>query len=240
MMMKPLETLLAIKVLGLVDGLCANDRRVAAVLIEHFNRKTNRCDPGLLRIAGLLGISERTVIRSVKRLERSGLFRKVRHGGYGNRNSYEPVWLLFERYEQSWRARFAPNKSSKVTGSSSKTRPACHLQDDSGVTQTYRTNNLHNETYSQGHPKNESKNTTTSASKNPQFGNRSMDAAMAQAERRWSNVLHEQFKAMPITYGELIEAITDDIRSAANAAEMQHRGDGVAYIFRQLKLGTPR
>src|SRR5262245_52532918 len=64
MKVRPLDTLLAAKVLALAPDLNANDRRVATTLIEHFNRRNSVCDPGQDRIAQLLGISTRTVIRS--------------------------------------------------------------------------------------------------------------------------------------------------------------------------------
>src|SRR4051794_9128131 len=130
---KSLDTLLAIKVLGLVPGLNANDRRVGAVLLEHFNRKNNRCDPGLKRIADLLGISQRTVIRCNAKLERAGLFRKIRHGGYGNRNSYEPIWPRFREYENSWRSEMKKGTASGATTLSPATGLNCHLQGDNPV-----------------------------------------------------------------------------------------------------------
>src|SRR4051812_48497456 len=95
MAVKGLDTLLAIKVINLVPDLRPSDRRVGVALIEHYNRRTGRCDPGLERIATLLSISTRTVIRSTERLHVMGLFHKVRHGGWSNRNSYKPNWVRF-------------------------------------------------------------------------------------------------------------------------------------------------
>jgi predicted transcriptional regulator len=106
MALRRIDTLLALKAISLAPGLKENDRRVAAALVEHFNRETSQCDPGLKRIAGLLGISTRTVIRSTQRLENAGMFRKVRHGGHLNRNHYEPIWSRFRQIEVEWRARF--------------------------------------------------------------------------------------------------------------------------------------
>ena len=110
-----IDTLLAIKAIGLADGLGANDRRVAVSLIEHFRRRDGRCDPGLNRIAGLLGISVRTVIRCVHRLVAAGLVRKARHGGLGNRNSYHPNWERFGELEEAWRKKFREKRSSSPT-----------------------------------------------------------------------------------------------------------------------------
>jgi predicted transcriptional regulator len=104
MPVRPLDTLIAIKVINLMPGLRQSDRRVGATLIEHFNRRTGRCDPGLNRLAEMLGLCVRTIIRSTQRLETVGLFRKVRHGGYSNRNSYEPNWASreFSKALDSW------------------------------------------------------------------------------------------------------------------------------------------
>ena len=102
MPVRPLDTLIAIKVINLMPGLRQNDRRVGATLIEHFNRRTGRCDPGLNRLAEMLGLCVRTVIRSTQRLETVGLFRKVRHGGYSNRNSYEPNWARIANSPKLW------------------------------------------------------------------------------------------------------------------------------------------
>jgi hypothetical protein len=49
--------------------------------------------------------------------------------------------------------------------------------------------------------------------------------------------LHRQFSSMPLTYGEVIEAIDLQMRVAATQAEMKRRGAGLDYIVRQLKLG---
>src|SRR5438094_10256007 len=106
MAIRRLDTLLALKVLTLVPDLNASDRRVAGVLLEHFNRSTGQCDPGLQRMAVLLGLSTRTVIRANERLETAGLFKKTRHGGYSHRNSYDPNWARFQELEIAWREKF--------------------------------------------------------------------------------------------------------------------------------------
>lgn len=103
MSVKPLDTLIAVKAINVAPGLLESDRWVATALIEHFNRKTGRCDPGIERLAKLLGCCTRTVIRAIKRLEKVGVFRKTRHGGYSNRNKYEPNWTWFRQQDALWR-----------------------------------------------------------------------------------------------------------------------------------------
>jgi hypothetical protein len=45
---------------------------------------------------------------------------------------------------------------------------------------------------------------------------------------------------MPLTYGQIIEAIDDSMREAAIDAEMRRHGAGLEYIAKQLKLGSLR
>src|ERR1700733_9564403 len=74
------DTTIAHKMLNLMPELSGTDKRVAATIIDHFNRKTGQCDPSIERIARLLGLSRRTVIRSNARVVKTGVLRKVLHG----------------------------------------------------------------------------------------------------------------------------------------------------------------
>jgi Mn-dependent DtxR family transcriptional regulator len=233
MTVKPLDSLLAAKVLGLMSGLTANDRRVATVLLDHFNRRTERCDPGLERIAALLGISERTVMRANRKLEAAGLFRKTRHGGYSNRNSYEPNWVRFAEFENAWRQKLKTRSQSRVSNVSSSTGQPCHLPSDRAVTQTC-TNNLSQQTCPSGHPIEARQPGGGFTTRN--HVNRSLDAARVAAERRWHDDLLKRFRHMPITYGEAVEAIDQEIREAATDAELKADGAGLAYVIRRLRL----
>jgi hypothetical protein len=237
MAIQRLDTLLALKAVHLVPGLTANDRRVAAGLLEHFNRKTGQCDPSLERMAELLRISARTVIRSNHRLERAGLFKKTRHGGHFNRNSYEPMWSRFREIEAAWSARFKRKANPSRPEVSHAQGQACHGEGDNPVTQTCRSNLL-KETYKNGLPKEEKGRGTESSSRasGPTAGTRSRDAAETAAERRWNDALHVQFGSLPLTYGEILQAIDAEMQAAATAAEMRCRGAGLKYILNRLRL----
>jgi hypothetical protein len=239
MPVKPLDTLLAIKVINLMGGLKPSDRRVAAALIEHYNRDSERCDPGLQRLSALLGLSTRTIIRSTKRLEVVGLFKKYRHGGRFRTNHYVPNWPRFAEYRTTWERRFKLAAKTRAANLSPSVRQTSHVEPDSGVTQTYRAN-LHKQTYRDSRGSKESPATATARNANPVVCTNSRDAASVAAERRWTDALHQRFASKPITYGEIIEAITPDIREAATKAEMNQRGAGLAYIIRALKLSGPR
>lgn len=237
---EPIETLLALKVISLVEGLTANDRRVGAALIEHFRRRDGRCDPGLNRLADLLGISVRTVIRCMNRLVAAGFVRKVRHGGLGHRNSYQPNWAYLSDLEASWREKIKRKHPSSPTDVSSCNGQSCHLNGDTGVTQTYGVN-LPEKTCVGSLPSGVmSKGSGGEAPKVIGSGSRSHAAARVEAERRWSNDLHREFSSLVVTYGEIIGAIDEDIRAAATNAELHKRGAGIENIRQTLRLGGRR
>ncbi len=230
------DILIALKAINLSPGIGNRDRAVAAALLDHFNRKTGQCDPGIKRVSGLLGISERTVFRSLKRIEADRLFKRVRHGGHLNRNSYEPNWQRFRELEAVWSARM---RSRPVTDLSPPAGQGCQLAPDKDVTQTCRSN-LFKETCSGGLPKEglgESRFRGASR-QSGLLGQRSVEVARTEAERRWFGALHQRFAALPITYAEVINAIDEPLRAAATEAEIQKRGARLPYLLRKLKIPT--
>ena len=238
-LVEPVDTLLAIKAISLAEGLSANDRRVAVSLIEHFRRRDGRCDPGLNRIADLLGINVRTVIRCVNRLVAAGLVRRVRHGGLGNRNSYHPNWSRFAELESAWREKFNRRPSLLTTSLSPGGGQDCHLNDDSSVAQTYRSN-LPQQTYVRSPPSRANNGASVDGPATIVRGSSSQTVARVEAERRWSCDLHREFGAFEVTFGEIIGAIDAAIQTAATDAELQKHGAGIEYIRQKLKLGGRR
>jgi predicted transcriptional regulator len=231
MAIRPLTTLLAHKAIALASGLTESDRMVACAIVEHFNRETSQCDPGIDRLAGLTQFNRRTVIRATNRLHRRGLIRKRRHGGYLNRNSYEPAWErlteLLAEWEQQFR-RKAGNRST--THMSPAKRQGCHLQGDTDVTQTCITN-LSQETYSKRTPE---KRLEVEQVSRPSTA--SATAVRAAAERRWHDALLRKHRERPVTYAGFVEAIDDELREAATDAELKQPGSGLSYIEGRLKL----
>ncbi|WP_441279888.1 helix-turn-helix domain-containing protein [Bradyrhizobium sp. 63_E2_N1_3] len=116
------DTTLALKAIGLSDQLNKTEKRVAVALLDHFNRKTTRCDPSQQTIAALLSVDRKTVNRSIKKLVRLGYFNSLRHRGSRHCNSYQPCWHRFRADEEKWsadrrkhRSRFdAPEMSPSV------------------------------------------------------------------------------------------------------------------------------
>jgi hypothetical protein len=173
-------------------------------------------------------------MRCNAKLERTGLFRKIRHGGKGNRNKYEPIWPRFREYENSWQSKMKKGTAFGATALSPATGLNCHLQGDNPVTQTC-SRNLHKSTCESELPNKRRISSMAFVASKP-IGKRSTDAAHDEAERRWTTQLGEQFRSLPVTYGEIIDAITEELREAATRAELRSRGAGFRYIVQQLKL----
>jgi len=253
--MRPLDTLIAHKVLNLMPELSGTDKRVAGALIDHFNRKTGQCDPSLNRIAKLLGICRRTVIRSMHHLEASGLFRKRRHGGNLHRNSYEPVWARFREREAAWNIRFrAKSTPSPTTELSPYPCQPCHVGGDAAVTQTLPMNPSKetclpiSERSGHGSPTRqrgkEERGCRAKQDDAPPFPSQGRDGgslrvARGAAERRWNCALYEHYRSRTDIYGAVIEAVDAEMQSAATAAELRKHGAGFAYILDQLSVRIP-
>jgi predicted transcriptional regulator len=241
---KPVDTLLAFKTICLAPDLNTNDRRVGAALIDHFNRQTGRCDPGIDRLTKLLNISRRTVIRSINALVSAGWLVKVRHGGRGNRNRYEPNWRRLREFGESWNAKMKSLATQQLSDVSPPEGQSRHLLGDEGDTQTLNPN-LPNKTCWKGYPRKEVRTpsviTTESvgrqAAKVSQsaFGSPSAVVARTEAERRWHGELFARFDLK--TYSAFVEAIGPDLREAATDAELKKRGAGLNHILQHVKLG---
>jgi predicted transcriptional regulator len=235
MPVKPLDSLLAIKVVSLLPDLRPSDRRVATLIIEHYRRRDGRCDPGIERLSNLLGLSSRTVFRSLKRLEAARLIKRIRHGGYSGKNKYVPNWARFAELSIAWNDRLQLAAKSRLANLSPSERHSSHVDPDSSVTQTYKAN-LHKQTYRDSRGSTGIPATPTVPKTNLVVSVNSADAATAAAERRWTSALHQRFSSMPVTYGDILEAISPDMREAATEAEMNNRGAGLHCILRALKI----
>lgn len=235
---RPIDTLLALKVLSLPIGLTANARAVGAAILESYNRKTGQCDPGIDGIASLVGVNRRTVMRAIRSLENAGILRKLRHGGYSNRNQYEPDWRRCRELEAQWSARLRQRRSNRDPELSPSKGQSSHLQGDNTVAQTCSSNLQTKKHCSDGLPSKE--RATPRLQGVIAITPRSRDAAESAAERRWSYGLLRRFEKQPITYGQIVEAITPEIQKEATAAEQRHPGGGIAYLLRRLKLGDDR
>ncbi|MBR0746543.1 helix-turn-helix domain-containing protein [Bradyrhizobium japonicum] len=97
------DTTLALKAIGLSDQLNKTEKRVAVALLDHYNRKTSRCDPSQQTLAALLYVDRKTVNRAIKKIVRLGYFKSLRHSGNRHCNSYQPCWHRFRTDEEKWK-----------------------------------------------------------------------------------------------------------------------------------------
>jgi len=253
----PSDTFVAHKAISLAEDLTGTEKRVAATIIDHFNRKTGRCDPALGSIARLLGLSRRTIIRAVGSLVHKGYIRKTRHGGYFHRNSYEPIWSRFRTNAAKWTEQRATNQRLRMTDESPLGRQSWHLGGDTDVTQTYP-NNSTNKTLAVEGPRtqtrasskpeaskglsNEVRKTPAYPIAQPRFQVKSMcsrDAARDAAERRWNELFTREFVAEPHAFGLMVDAIDVDLRNATTDAELRRPGSGINFLLMELDRRVP-
>lgn len=248
------ELTIALKAIGL-SQLPAGHKRVAAAVLEHFNRATGRCDPSMETLGILLQISRRSVVRAVNRLVRDGYFERDRHGGNFHCNQYYPVWETFRAIDADWARRRDMHRSrfdrTKVSLPPCQTSP---LNGDSDVTQTCPTKTHSYETSSDGHPsegRSRSReklsevalSTIGSITKRAQVPADQLhvkhkkpgDAARDVAERRWNADLVERYAQQPDIYARIIEAIDQELSYTAIHAESCFRGAGVKHILAELR-----
>ncbi len=143
MLPKKLDIVLALKAIALTDNLTASEKRIAATVLDHFNRETGRCDPSYETIAAILSVNVRTVGRGTTKLVKIDFFKMVTHGGINNCNSYQPNWPLFRALEAKWKRqrreyanRFKAQQMSALPGQN------CPLEGGQIALQTYSNNIL--------------------------------------------------------------------------------------------------
>lgn len=231
------DTTVAFKIIALLKGLTATDKRVLAAVLDHFNQKNGQCDPSIETIAALLNVDRSAVMRTFTRAEKLGIFRKVRHGGHLNRNSYQPMWDRFREIDQQWQEQRSLRSARRRGASlSPSTSSSGHLLGGSAATQTCQTN-LSKETWGSGRPKEGDSNQSHASQAGVRWQSTPSSVAMRSgAERRWSNDLLERYAGLPMTYGEIVEAIDNALREAATDAELRHRGAGVLCIENALGI----
>jgi hypothetical protein len=233
------DLLLGFKAIGLQEGLKNTDRRVGFVLLDHFNRNTTQCDPSLETVAALLGVSRRSVIRSVNKLAHFGLVRRVRHGGGFHRNFYEPAWDLFREWEAAWRGRRREqSRRMRAKNLSPLVGHEGHPAGDGLVTQT-SSNNQNKQTITSSSTKlqaipNQEKARGRSKIAGPMNISSSF-AAEAAAERRWLKPFQKHFESDPEIYSRVLEHIDHSFVAAITEIERNHPGNGFYAAIDRLK-----
>ncbi len=139
------DILFAHMAIGLVPDLSSAAKRVGAAILEHFNRKTARCDPSVERLARLLGLDEKTIRRATNDLVAIGLFKKSSHGGRHHTAAYSPNWQRFRSIVADWNARMRSGEGEKRASTnrakmSGNTGQKCPVEPGRNALQTVRTN----------------------------------------------------------------------------------------------------
>lgn len=250
------------KTLLLWPGLASATRTVGGALLDHYNRQTGQCDPGLDRLAKLTGLARRTVVNSVDELDALGLFVRDIHGGKFGRNAYRPKMGTVRTFINGWDARMKtaepPPKTAKqarkdkVGGCRKLHHEQCrnlHLGSAENCTQTYSINLSKEPTATEPEkPTSPQVENAEGARKGNQASSlqsllsRSLPSiqkptrattAREQAERR----IHDYFHGRgPRTYEAFCEAATpgQDAYENAVSAEMSSRGKGLTVMETEL------
>lgn len=252
-MVQPINTQRAHKAINLATELSNAQKQVLGALVDHYNQKTGQCDPSLDCLAELIVISRRTVIRAINGVEKFGFICRDRHGGKFHRNSYKIIWSRLHQVEAEWNgrrgARSARHGAPKVSPYLSQPR---HLGGDTADTQTSSSNllketlaeqPLSSKTQPTCSPKEKSGSAKEAAprkiSSDVPYISRSgaassVTAARDAAERRWNNELLNRYSGKPGLYGQIVDAVDDDIIRATTDAELRHRGSGASYLIHEM------
>jgi hypothetical protein len=248
-----LKTLLAFKALLLLPNLSLSERRVGAALVDHFNRRDGRCDPGVDRMSALLGLDRSTVLRAVASLHRRRICKRVRHGGKSQRNSYEPNWELLGEFLSSWNARLhGPSPGAAGVDSVAATPPTRshggHLAGSTDATQTCLRNLIEEPVEVTPPPvpvasRPRGGRVAGQARSSKAIGEgsytrratSSREAASESALRRWNDDLLRRLRDRPEIYETAVQLIDVRLQSDATAAEMRTRGAGIELILELLR-----
>ena len=244
-----LDTLLAYKAICLMDHLSPAERRVLAAIIDHFNRKDGECDPSIDRLAKLLGLHRRTILRAVERLDETRLIVRVVHGGKHQRNSYEPAWPLFQEVEKDWSA--AMKRGRKVANLSADRWRSCRLTGGEDATQTY-SRNLSSKPVSLSADENDAPHHVKDRERKWQARQKIAqskvltlqstsvgEAADASNLRRWDADVRTYFEKDIDAYAAVVELIDINLQKAATAAERKRYGNGLRVILDHIRKTNP-
>lgn len=190
--------------------------------MEHYNRKTEQCDPSVERLATMLGIGTASVQRATNELcsEAHGMFKREHHGGRNRRSSYKPCWPKYAAIVADWEARMvsgeAPATVSKVIGSQYQNRYLDTIRSD---TLTQRRN-----------PDKEPLRRVTG--KNRSSGSGRSGIAHEAATRRLQRQIADLEKPVKQAAWELDQEVWE----TAIAAEIRRRGSGLRMLLDAIAL----
>ncbi|WP_420339491.1 helix-turn-helix domain-containing protein [Roseibium sp.] len=257
------DILFAHKALGLMPDLSAATRRVAAAIIDHFNKRTGQCDPSIGRLIKLLKISRAAVIRATNELDELGLIEKKSHGGKSHRTAYSPNWSMFRAFVDDWDAGMKSGEGpahtfetvSELIPSKSQSRDLGGLRNE---TQTNRKNQskkpvkhcrvdrsrasnprLNPTQASAKLLKKEQKVTQQFISLPPRQGQSltRSEVARDKAQQRWEGDIMKQREPQKVA---IVDWLTADRMDKATDAEIAQPGGGLIFILGEMSQGISR
>lgn len=230
---RPLDVTLALKAICLSEQLTNSEKRVACILLDHFNVQSGRCDPSVQSLALLAGISDRSVQRAGNKFVRLGMFDLERNGGTFSTNQYSPVWAYFRAAEVTWSRRKQLIRGRyDHPGMSPAPRQIEPPGSDRAVTQTSSNNSSHKT--SQGLSEERTTKNGPASHSIAMTGMLHVKRAAAdrkEAQRRWDNELLKRCSRDAVQYGKIVEAIDHDLSERATTAELAASGGGFRFLI---------
>lgn len=216
-------------------------KAVGAVLLDHVNWKTYRCDPGEERIVVLSGYVRSTVQSAIAQLADEKILTVNIHGGRFGKNQYDFDWDMIREADCGQAARHRgrnqpeepgmprPETRAQTRSVNPFTEPVAQADSKKAPKQPDRGKGQAEQgrgTASHSHPARRRSST---------FGPSHSDVAAVSAERRWSADLLDRLRHDLDRYALAVERIDEDLRQAATVAEVRRRGDGVDCVLRGLQ-----
>lgn len=216
-------------------------RLVGAVILDHYNRDTGRCDPSVERIGRISGLHERSIRRAAALLDELGLIARRVHGGRRHRNAFAPDFAAIIALDAS--TAFESGSVTTVT-----TRTLWSADPDSRVPHNL---NLEPESDSEVVAGTAREPRTAPVRPAPRGagsggsrqqrelllpidGGRRQIAETAASNRLWRDLRQRYFGTAG--WGGIVDAmLVDDLVEAAQAAEMRRPGVGITVVETALR-----
>jgi hypothetical protein len=233
--MKKGDMLFAHIAINVAPRLSVSARRVAGALLEHYNRRTGRCDPGINRLRNMLELGRATIFRALDELcgGEHPFFERVSHGGKGGRNHYAPNWDVLRAVVDDFNRRMRGGGSASevlaVRPVRSQDCDGCGLNSE---TQTLRKN-------PQKEPSarvdgNGERQATLCQPDRRRLGNKGMRRAETAKQAAHRRIIQDISKRRDPKLKEALFNLGEAKWEQADAAEIVRAGDGLETLLKVL------
>lgn len=239
------STLFGYKALAIVSGLSATARRVGGAILDHYNRKTGRCDPSADRIARLLEIHPVSVRKATAELANYDppLISKSSHAGRSNCAKYTPNFEAFRKIVVDWDASMRTGQASEnIAKPLRRTKPNGSLKDSETAIQTLLKNPSKKPLEKAASQTSAARDATKQKSlllpidggKSPSHSSAARNSAEKRLHSDAMNALGKD------GYGMWAGQIHDQTYETAVAAEIAQRGSGLLTALDSLHTVQPK